>query len=234
MTSSLIEMRERLRRAPWAADLAIQQLDRVEMETEISRYATGSIVCQRGLRSQHWIGVLDGMAKADTVSASGRATTCVGVTTGGWLGEGSLLKQELRPYDVVTLRESWIALMPLSTFSWLYETSLSFNHFLCRQLNARLGQFVSVVNSSRMESTTAQVATSLAELFNPMLCPASSKEIQLSQEEIARLCGLSRQIVNRALHELQVAGLVRMQYGAIQVLDVGALSAYGRGDLNRP
>ncbi|HEY1103030.1 MAG TPA: helix-turn-helix domain-containing protein [Burkholderiaceae bacterium] len=67
-----------------------------------------------------------------------------------------------------------------------------------------------------------------------MLCPASSKEIQLSQEEIARLCGLSRQIVNRALHELQVAGLVRMQYGAIQVLDVGALSAYGRGDLNRP
>jgi CRP-like cAMP-binding protein len=84
-----------------------------------------------------------------------------------------------------------------------------------------------------MESTTAQVAISLAELFNPLLCPASPNALQLSQEEIARLCGLSRQIVNRALHELQVAGLVRVHYGAIDVLDVHALSAFGRGGQDR-
>ena len=80
-----------------------------------------------------------------------------------------------------------------------------------------------------MQSTTAQVAICLAELFNPTLCSATSDAVRISQEEIARLCGLSRQIVNRALHELQAAGLVRIQYGSIHVLDVRALHAFGRG-----
>jgi DNA-binding transcriptional regulator YhcF (GntR family) len=53
--------------------------------------------------------------------------------------------------------------------------------------------------------------------------------LHISQEEIARLCGLSRQVANRALHELRGAGFVRMQYGSIRVLDVAGLHAFGRG-----
>ena len=169
------------------------------------------------------------MVKVETVSPDGRSTTFIGVSSGGWLGEGSVLKRELRPYEVVTLRDSWIALMPMKTFDWLFETSLAFNHFLVHQLNARLGQFVAVVESCRMQSTTAQVAVCVAELFNPALCSATSDALRISQEEIARLCGLSRQIANRALHELQAAGFIRMQYGSIHVLDVEGLHAFGRG-----
>ena len=80
-----------------------------------------------------------------------------------------------------------------------------------------------------MQSTTAQVAVCVAELFNPTLCSVTSDALRISQEEIARLCGLSRQIANRALHELQAAGFVRMQYGSIHVLDVNGLHAFGRG-----
>lgn len=229
MPPSSLEMRDHLREAPWAKHLTAEQLVRVEGETHVAKYAAGAVVCQEGVPAQHWIGVLDGMVKVDTVSPDGRSTTFIGVSSGGWLGEGSLLKRELRPYEVITLRDSWIALMPMKTFDWLFETSLAFNHFLVRQLNARLGQFVAVVESCRMQSTTAQVAVCVAELFNPTLCSARSDALRLSQEEIARLCGLSRQIANRALHELQAAGFVRMQYGTIHVLDVEGLNAFGRG-----
>ena len=239
MSPSSLEMRDHLREAPWAKHLTAEQWARVEDETQVTKYAAGSVVCQEGVPAQHWIGVLNGMVKVDTVSPDGRSTTFIGVSSGGWLGEGSLLKRELRPYEVITLRESWIALMPMKTFDWLFETSLPFNHFLVRQLNARLGQFVAVVESCRMQSTTAQVAVCVAELFNPTLCSATSDALRLSQEEIARLCGLSRQIANRALHELQAAGFVRMQYGTIHVLDVEGLHAFGRGvelrqDTSRP
>jgi len=172
---------------------------------------------------------LDGMVKVDTVSPDGRSTTFAGVSSGGWLGEGSLLKRELRPYEVVTLLDSWIALMPFQTFDWLYETSLGFNHFLVHQLNARLGQFIALVETGRIQSTTAQVAFCIAQLLNPALCSATSDVLHISQDEIARLCGLSRQIANRALHALQLAGLVRTQYGAIQVLDIDGLHAFGKG-----
>jgi CRP/FNR family cyclic AMP-dependent transcriptional regulator len=222
-------MRDRLLKASWAQHLTADQLARVEQETLVARYSAGSTICQEGVPAQHWVGVLDGMVKVDTVSADGRGTTFIGVSSGGWLGEGSLLKHELRPYEVVALRDSWIALMPVKTFDWLFETSLAFNHFLVHQLNARLGQFVAVVESYRIQTPTAQVAVCIADLFNPALCSATSDVLRLSQQEIARLSGLSRQVANRALHELEQAGLVRMQYGTIHVLDVDGLHAVGRG-----
>jgi len=224
-----IAMRARLREAPWALSLDEKQLERVERETQLARYAAGAVVCPEGAPALHWVGVLDGMVKVDTVSEDGRGTTFIGVSSGGWLGEGSLIKHERRPYEVVALRDSWIALMPLETFEWLFETSLPFNHFLVRQLNARLGQFVAVVESYRIQNTTAQVAVCVADLFNPAFCSATSDVLRISQEEIARLCGLSRQVVNRALHELEAAGLVRMHYGSINVVDVQGLQACGRG-----
>lgn len=233
MSPSALEMRDRLREAPWARHLTAEQWARVDAETQVVQYAAGTVVSREGARAQHWVGVLDGMVKVDTVSADGRGTTFIGVSSGGWLGEGSILKRELRPYEVIALRDSWIALMPTRTFDWLFETSLAFNHFLVHQLNARLGQFVAVVESHRMQSTTAQVAVCVAELFNPALCSVTSDALYLSQEEIARLCGLSRQTANRALHELQAAGFVRIQYGTIHVLDVEGLLALGRGASSR-
>jgi CRP/FNR family transcriptional regulator, cyclic AMP receptor protein len=229
MTTTFHEMRDRLLEVPWAKRLTAGQLQRVETETQVTKFSAGAVVCQEGAPAQHWLGVLDGMVKVDTVSPDGRSTTFIGVSTGGWLGEGSILKRELRPYEVISLRESWIALMPTKTFHWLFETSLEFNHFLVHQLNARLGQFVAVVESCRMQSTTAQVAVCVAELFNPALCSATSDALRISQEEIARLCGLSRQVASRALHELQDAGYVRMHYGSINITDVEGLHAFGRG-----
>jgi CRP/FNR family cyclic AMP-dependent transcriptional regulator len=231
MSNTSLNMRHRLLQAPWVKHLSAEQLGRVELETQVTKYLAGAVVCQEGSAAQYWVGVLDGMVKVDTVSPDGRSTTFIGVTTGGWLGEGSILKDELRPYEVIALRESWIALMPAKTFHWLFDTSLDFNHFLVHQLNARLGQFVAVVESCRMQSTTAQVAVCVAELFNPTLCSATSDALRISQEEIARLCGLSRQIANRALHELQDAGYVRMRYGSINVMDVEGLQAFGRGGI---
>jgi CRP-like cAMP-binding protein len=229
LQESSLAMRDRLLEAPWAKHLTDAQLERATHETEVARYPAGSIVCHEGVPAHHWVGVLDGMVKVDTVSVEGRGTTFIGVSTGGWLGEGSLLKHELRPYEVVSLRDSWIALMPASTFDWLFETSLGFNHFLVHQLNARLGQFVGVVESYRIQRTTAQVAVCIADLFNPALGSAASDVMHISQEEIARLSGLSRQVASRALHELEAAGLVQLHYGGIQVLDVEALHAFGRG-----
>ena len=39
------------------------------------------------------------------VSADGKSMSFIGVGTGGWFGEGSLLKDEPRRYDIVALRD---------------------------------------------------------------------------------------------------------------------------------
>jgi CRP-like cAMP-binding protein len=177
----------------------------------------------QGEAVEYWIGVIDGLVKMANVSPDGKPTSFVGVGRGGWFGEGSLLKDEPRRYDIVALRESQIAYMPRATFMWLLDTSMAFNRFLLTQLNERLGQFIGMVEHDRLLGPDARLARCLAGMFNPILYPGSTPHLPVSQEEIAQLAGLSRQRANQALQRLEQAGLLRIDYGGITVIDLPGL-----------
>jgi CRP-like cAMP-binding protein len=200
---------------------------RVEAEVVERSYAGGSYACRKNDPVEHWIGVVDGLLKMSSVSPEGKTVTFTGMRTGGWFGEGSLLKTEPRKYDVVALRDSRLAFMPRSTFNWLLDSSIGFNRFLLMQLNERLGLFISLVEYDRMLDTDARVARCLAALFNPLLNPGRSLELQISQEEIGYLCSTSRQRANQALQVLEREGLLKVEYGCITILDLERLRIYG-------
>src|SRR5689334_7828888 len=215
-----------LRASLWARSLAPARLARVEAETVVRDLPVGVPVCRKGEAVEHWIGVVDGLVKMTSVTPEGKTTTFTGVTSGGWFGEGSLLKDKLRKYDVVTLRESRVAYMPRATFEWLLDTDIGFNRFLLMQLNERLAQFIAMVEHERLLEPDARVARSLAGLFNPILYPDQATEVQLSQEELGYLTGVSRQRANQALKRLEDAGLVKIEYGRIRILDLDGLRNY--------
>lgn len=217
-----------LRRSGWAAGLAPHEFDRVACAVFERRFSAGALVAAKGEMADHWLGVVAGMVKVDTNLADGKSTTFTGVTAGGWLGEGSLLKHEPRPYEVIALQDTRMAFLPRATFHWLYENSLPFNHFLVAQLNARLGQFIALVERSRMHATPELVAYGLAILLDRELSPCADDRVCISQEELGRLCGVSRQVASRGLHKLVEDGVIRMAYGAIEVRDrAGLRSAAG-------
>lgn len=218
--------RDDWRSALWASTLDAAQLERVAAHLTVVDFPGGTVVCRRGDAVDAWVGVLDGLIKISNVSREGKAVTFAGVPTGGWFGEGSLLKQTPRQYDVVALRDSRIAFMPRATFLWLLDTSIPFNRFLLTQLNERLGQFIATVEFDRLLDPEGRVARCLAQLFNPHLYPGTSTRLQISQEEIGYLSGVSRQRVNQALHALERDGLLRIEYGGVTVLELEGLSRY--------
>jgi CRP-like cAMP-binding protein len=105
----------------------------------------------------------------------------------------------------------------------LLDSSVAFNRFLLLQLNERLGQFIGMVEHGRLLGPDARLARSLAGLFNTTLYPSIGPALPLSQEEMGQLVGLSRQRVNQALKALEQAGLLRVDYGGITVLDLEGL-----------
>ena len=216
-----------LRASSWTRSLAAAELKRVERETQVRDLPVGVPVCRKGEAVEHWIGVVDGLVKMTSVTPEGKTTTFTGVTSGGWFGEGSLLKDKVRKYDVVTLRESRIAYMPRTTFQRLLDTDIGFNRFLLMQLNERLAQFIAMVEHERLLEPDARVARSLAGLFNPVLYPDQATDLQLSQEELGYLSGVSRQRVNQALQVLEKAGLLKVEYGRIRILDLDGLRGFG-------
>jgi len=100
----------------WGNNLTAEQLARVTGDASELTATAGRTVCHRGERAQYWYGVIEGLVKVSTVSRGGRPTTFIGIPAVGWFGEGAVLKNEIRPYDVVALRESRLALIPASTF----------------------------------------------------------------------------------------------------------------------
>ena len=221
-----LELEHMLRHAAWAAGLTAEQTRRVLEELHERHFDAGAVVWPEGAPAEHWLGVVSGMVKVDSVDAAGRGTTFICVSSGGWLGEGSVIKGERLRYEVVALQKSRLCFMPRATFQRLLMSSLPFNHFIIDQLNARLGQFLALTESSRMRDTVAQVAHCVAELFNPQLNPRPEHDIHISQQEIGRLCGLSRQVASRALHRLEEEGLVRVHHRGIRVLDVSGLQRF--------
>jgi CRP-like cAMP-binding protein len=199
-------------------------LDKICRDVILRSVAADQPVCHKGETVDHWIGVVNGLVKIAVVTEHGKSVSFIGVPAGGWLGEGSLLKQEPRRYSVVALRDSVVALVPRRTFQFLLDNSIGFNRFLLRQLNERLGQFIAIVEYERLLGPEAKLAKQLAQMTNPILYPGLRQRVEISQQELGLLTGLSRQRVNQALQALEAKGLVKVEYGGITLTDPAQLA----------
>jgi len=189
-------------------------------------YAKGDTICRVDSPAEYWYGVKDGLVKMSSVTPAGRDLSFIGIAAGGWFGEGTLLKGERRRYDIIALRDSSIIQMPRTLFLHLVDSSPPFSHWLLMQLNERLSQFIALLANDRASSSTARIARTLAWMFNPYLYPGMSSDIPITQEEIAHLGSLSRSRTNEALGRLESAGLIKIGYGHVSVLQVEGLRSF--------
>ncbi|WP_291993917.1 Crp/Fnr family transcriptional regulator [Candidatus Accumulibacter sp. ACC003] len=221
------EVEEMLQASCWARQLSADERASVTSDIVVRTVPAGGYVCMKGEAVEHWLGVVDGLVKMASNWSTGKTTSFLGLASGSWFGEGSLMKDEPRRYDVIALRESRIAYMKRSRFQHLLDHSILFNRFLLIQLNERLSQFIGIIEHERLLDTDARLARCLASMFNPLLSPGSSLQLRISQEEIGLLAGISRQRVNQALQKLEHAGLLRADYGTLTIVDLDRLRNFG-------
>jgi CRP/FNR family cyclic AMP-dependent transcriptional regulator len=214
---------EEIKAIPWLNKLEPQHHLRACAALQVGEARTGDYVVRVGRPVTYWFGLIDGLLKMSNETADGRSITLIGVPPGGWFGEGTVLKQENYRYNIQALRPSIVAGIPVETFHWLLDQSISFNRFVMNQLNERVAQFIAARESDRMTSPEARVAAGLAGLCNPVLYPGANNVLRITQLELANLVGLSRQRVNQALRELEDRQLVRIEYGGLKVADIAAL-----------
>ena len=211
---------------PWLAVLSDEDRREAAAALVVVSAQTGDRVCRTGAPSTYWFGVIDGLLKMSNVSSEGTPITYTGIPPGAWFGEGTLLKREVYRYTIEALRQSTVAGLPLAVFWRLLERSIPFNRFVMTQLNERLGQFIAAREIDRNNQPDARVARSLAALFHPVLYPGVGQLLRITQQELAYLVGLSRQRVNEALSALAAAGLIRIEYGGVRVLDLAGLRSH--------
>ena len=219
---------------PWLTVLMPDERERAVAELRVGDAQAGDYVCRVGKPVTYWFGVVQGLLKMSSDNSQGMTMTYTGVPPGGWFGEGTALKREPYRYNIQALRKSVVAGLPVDTFHWLLDHSIGFNRFVMNQLNERLGQFIAAREIDRLNNPDVRVARSLAALFNPVLYPGVGEILRITQQELAYLVGLSRQRVTEALTALDAQGAIRVEYGGLRVLDLGALRSSVVGDKKEP
>jgi CRP/FNR family cyclic AMP-dependent transcriptional regulator len=212
----------------WFRALAAEHQALVLASSHAEYRESGAWIARRQAPSDYWIGVHSGLLKLAIYNATGRSCTLSGVPPGGWFGEGSVIKRELRKYDVAAIQPSLVLFVPSATFHALLSSSLPFTGFVIRQLNNRMGEFIASIQNSRLLDVDARVAQSLAQLFNPDIYPETGRTLAISQEEVGLLAGVSRQRINQALQSLEKQGILRLAYNQIEVVDLERLCAFGQ------
>lgn len=212
----------------WMQLLSAQARQRVLTDAYEEQHADKAFVAHKGEPANSWIGVVEGLLKASENFRSGKSLIYSGIPAGSWIGEGSVLKHQPRHYDIVAMQPSLTVHIPRATFRWLLDTSLDFNHFMLEHINERLGQFMGMVETDRIDDPLVKLARSILSLFNPVLYPGMGSSLFVSQEELGELAGLSRQRTNVAIKALENAGLVRANYGNLQILDLKGLDSFAR------
>ena len=208
---------------PWLERLSETERERAVAALVVGEAQAGDYVCRFGRPVTYWFGLVDGLLKMSNDDSQGPVITFTGVAPGGWFGEGTVLKHEQYRYNILALRKSRVAGLPVETFDWLLDHSIGFNRFVMHQLNERLGQFIAAREIDRLNSPDLRVARNLAALFHPLLSPNVGGVLRITQQELAYLVGLSRQRVNEALTTLAAKGWIRVDYGGLRVLDLTAL-----------
>lgn len=210
----------------WLQELPLPARERVLAESHEVTVDAGAFVAARGGPASSWIGVAEGLLKVSAMDRSGKVVMFTPVPEGSWVGEGSVIKRELRRYDIVAMRRTRVIHVAASTVRWLLDTSLEFNHVIVARLNERLGQYIGMMEIDRLTDPVARVARSIATLYNPILYPHMSPMLPLSQTELGEFVGMSRQSVSHALKCLAADGIVSMEYGGVLVKKLAALIAY--------
>ncbi|WP_342360648.1 Crp/Fnr family transcriptional regulator [Terrarubrum flagellatum] len=212
--------------AVWAVDLTEEERERARRGIIERDYAKGSYICHRGDRLDYWTSVVTGLVKLGAVSAQGKSITLAGLGPTDWFGEGSMIKDEPRKYDLFALRDTRLAMMDRKTFNWLFQHSVGLNHYLVRQFNERLGQFIGKVEQDRSLGPAGRLARALLQLINPVGRPKKNGVVAISQEELGLLAGISRPAANKAIRDLETRGLIRTEPEGVRVLDHVALENF--------
>ncbi|MCZ7559789.1 MAG: Crp/Fnr family transcriptional regulator [Burkholderiaceae bacterium] len=214
------------------SDLTEFERSRVEHEATEIRVQKGAYVFHCGETYPFWLGVAAGTLKSMKLSSVGKQVNFVYILEGTWFGEGTLINHEPRRYSLQAVEDTLLLRTPAETFNWLIDSSIRFNRFIIRQMSATLSQFIAMVEYERILDKSARVACLLASVFQYNVVAGRREKLNLNltipQEDLAMMCGVSRQTFNEILKELQQQGIVEIAYRSLRILDLDRLRKFGQ------
>lgn len=180
----------------------------------------------KGDEPEGMYGIMSGQVRASSTTVDGREALLAVLEPGVWFGESSLFDGLPRTYDAYAQGECILLLIPRAPL----EALLAQHPVLYRQFVKLLCQRIRL--SLLLQESNGLLALE-GRLANRMLLMANleqlpSPTLHVSQEDLSKMLGTSRQSVNKVLKGWELRQLIRRHYGCITLCNLGELERLAR------
>ena len=169
--------------------------------------------------------VVSGKVRLCNVTLTGREIVTAEFREGDCFGEMGIIDGLPRVSDAIAVENTTIRVLHKSQFNALLKAYPEINRLLLETL-CRRARALYALNEEAQLSLNQRVARAVMRLCftHGETDEEGSICIRVSQEDLARMLGASRQSVNRELKVLSADGLLSVKYGRIFVTDLDRIN----------
>ena len=214
-----------LRKHPIFCDLeseAFDQLCRYAKHTTLKRGAT---LFSKGDPGNSLCAVISGTVKMSISSPDGRSAIFNLIGPGEIFGEIAVLDGQSRTADATANTNCEIFVIDRREFLPFVrshpELAMKFIELLCAKLRWTSDQVEQVI----LQNLPGRLASALIRLADKHKLAPGDRTIAVTQQEISEMVGMTRESINKQLRVWAARKWVRLEHGAIVVLDAEPLQA---------
>ena len=214
-----------LRKHPIFCELdgdAFEQLCRYAKHTTPKRGAT---IFSKGDPGNSLIAVISGTVKISVSSADGRNAILNLIGPGETLGEVAVLDGQARTADAIAHTDCEIVFIDRREFLPFVRShpalAMKFIELLCTRIRWTSDQVEQVI----LQNLPGRLASALIRLTEKHRLAPQGRTIAITQQEISEMVGMTRESINKQLRVWATRKWVRLEHGAIVVLQAEPLQA---------
>jgi CRP/FNR family cyclic AMP-dependent transcriptional regulator len=212
-----------LRKHPIFCDLdaeAFEQLGRYAKSATLKRGAT---IYSKGDPGNSLYVVISGTAKMSISSPDGRSAILNLIGPGEIFGEIALLDGGERTADATANTNCEVFIIDRREFIPFVRSqpalAMKFIELLCARLRWTSDQVEQII----LQDLPGRLASAVIRLTERHKATQGGRAIAITQQEISEMVGMSRESINKQLRAWASRNWVRLEHGAIVVLDVAPL-----------
>ncbi|HEV2583078.1 MAG TPA: Crp/Fnr family transcriptional regulator [Ktedonobacteraceae bacterium] len=218
---------EELRHIPHFATLSGEELAHVAAMTVERHYERGDLILLEGDTGGALHYVRSGLVKVYKTSSAGKDQVLRLIAGGNTFNDVPALDGGPNPASAAALEPSAIYVIQRAELRKLILTRPEVAEAVVKTLANALRHLVSLVEDLSLRHVTARVAKILLDQEASTL--EGQQVYRLTQQEMAALAGTAREVVGRALKELEAAGAIEMRQGRAVVMNPERLRMLSSG-----
>jgi len=226
------DYKQLLRTGRWFGALEDALADALLGPAGVRALADGEQLFARGDAPSGLFAVVDGTIGVSGVGDDGKEALLTLLESPAWFGEISVFDRQPRTHDAVAQGQALVVHVPQAALDALLAAEPRYWHDLGLLVTSKLRLAFTAMEDIALLPIAVRLARRLALMAEGYGERAHQRRrtVEVSQDLLAMMLSTSRQTANQLLKDLEARRLIRLSYGAIEILDLDGLRAAGKLD----